>query len=100
MQHDVGEYLGFLLPRLDWISNMVTWSCRLQAEDGGLIHNAKSQAHEKVCIINPCRSCWGTGADRRSYMHWTQKLTIYFCRYLDFRCWKGVLCSSTVSHST
>ena len=33
MQHDVGEYLGFLLPRLAWISNMVTWSCRLQAED-------------------------------------------------------------------
>ena len=50
-QHDVGEYLGFLLPRLNWISNMVTWSCRLQAEDGGLIHNAKSQA--QVLALDP-----------------------------------------------
>ena len=51
MQHDVGEYLGFLLPRLAWISNLVTWSCRLQAEDGGLIHNAKSQA--QVLALDP-----------------------------------------------
>ena len=51
MQHDVGEYLGFLLPRLNWISNMVTWSCRLQAEGGGLIHNAKSQV--QVLALDP-----------------------------------------------
>ena len=44
MQHDAGEYLSFILPKLGWTACMIQWSCRIQAGDDSrtLAYNAKS----------------------------------------------------------
>ena len=51
VQHDVSEYLGFLLPRLAWIKSAVQWSSRIQADAGGLIHHAESIS--QVLALDP-----------------------------------------------
>ena len=46
MQHDAGEYLSFILPKLGWTAYVIQWSCRIQAGDNSrtLVYNAKSNA--------------------------------------------------------
>ena len=44
MQHDAGEYLSFILPKLGWMACVIQWSCRIQAGNNSrkLVYSAKS----------------------------------------------------------
>ena len=93
MQHDAGEYLSFILPKLGWTACVIQWSCGIQAGDNSrtLVYNAKSNTqllaliHHRVFIIRICR-CWlTTGISRHRYTRWTQRSHTCSYRFHAFR---------------